>query len=54
MCYGRLTHLDTIQTSVIITGKLTVSSSEMGTYWFPLQGFIYRVGFWMFEWMNVY
>jgi hypothetical protein len=49
----RLTHLDTIQTSVINTGKLTVSASEMGMYWFPSQGFKFLVGFWMFEWMNI-
>jgi hypothetical protein len=54
MCYGRLTHLDTIQTSVINTGKLTLSFSKMGTYWFPLQGFKYFVGLWMFEWVYIY
>jgi hypothetical protein len=49
-----LTDLDPVQAFVINTGKLTVSSSEMGTYWFPSQGFKFLVGFWMFEWVNIY
>ena len=38
LCYGRLTHFNTIQTSFINAGKLTVSSSEM-----EHNGYLHRV-----------